>query len=302
MEKLLITGASGFLGLAALNELAACGKYDIYAVTTGRRTVKFPVEVHVVVANLLNREQSRKVICETSPDIMLHLAWELSEPGYLKSDTNLIWLEESLFLLRTFAESGGKYFAFAGSSAEYGHNSGFSEINTSPEVSLYGNCKNSFHNSAIKYCADNNIGYANLRYFPVLGSGMRTNTAVASAIVTFLRSEKFVCKAPYNVWDFVSINDAAKATTEVIAQKYRGTVNIASGIPRIMGEVFTTIAKKMRSEHLLSLDYSNTKSEILTANTEILNNVIGYKCSDNFSDTLDGLIASVRERTANENQ
>ena len=297
MEKLLITGASGFLGFAVTREIAAVGGYDIYAITTGRRPAAFPPGVHAVTADLLDRAQSHRLINETCPELMLHLAWELSGPGYHNSDTNLVWLEESLYMLRSFIESGGKYFAFAGSSSEYGRSGGFSENGGKNAVSLYGQCKNAFHNTASKYTAVNNAGYANLRFFPALGRGANANTAAAAAAAAaFVRGEHFECKAPYNVWDFISAGDAAKAALAVLIKKYNGTVNIGSGIPRAMGNVFAQIAEKMNCSHLLSIDYGNKSSEILVADTCILNNVIGYKCSYDFNDTLDDLIAAIRER------
>ena len=294
MKKMLITGASGFLGMPIVRELAECGEYEIYAVTSGRRYVEFPKGVNTVTANLLEHERSKRLIEEIRPEIVAHLAWELSEPGYLVSSTNLVWLEESLRILRTFVESGGKYFAFAGSSAEYGHFRGFSENEKFIETSIYGHCKNSFHQTAQKLCGAGGIDYVNLRFFPTLGRGMRTNVAAATAAATFAAGKRFICKSPYNIWDFISICDASKAACAVIKKQYSGVVNIGSGIPRAMGDVFKAIAQKMDCSHLFSLDYENNAKEILVANTDILGKVIGYTCSTGFDEMLDDMIAAVR--------
>lgn len=304
MKKILITGASGFLGLPITNELASCGEYEVYALTTGRREIILPAGVIVKKGNLLDRKQSKKIIEEIHPDILLHMAWELDEPRYFESTNNLVWLEESLYILRMFTEAGGKYFAFAGSSAEYERFCGFSESERAFDVSLYGKCKRTFNQIASELCSKTGVNYVNLRFFPTLGKGMRSNVAaVAEAVVAFAKNEPFVCKSPYNIWDFINVSDASKAAYRTIVKQYAGTVNIGSGIPYVMGDVFKSIAQKMDCEYLLSLNTENLSKEILVANTNILTNEIGYVCTRDFSDTLDDMIDTILERRRkNENQ
>lgn len=295
MKKILITGASGFLGLSIVRELAKQRNYEIYAVTSGRQTTEFPKGVINVTANLLDREQSKSVIEKVRPEVMLHLAWELSQADYLNSQNNLVWLEESLYMLRTFISVGGKYFAFSGSSAEYGHFTGFAETGIIVKRSLYGQCKLSFHEMATKVSQEENIKYVNLRFFPILGKGVRKNIAIAKAVIAFAAKEKFICKAPYNIWDFISVYDAARATYEIISQDYTGIVNIAGGKPQMMGEVFKNIAKKMSCEQLVVLEDTNNRSEILVADTEVLNQKIGYHCSVDIDKMLDDTITSLQK-------
>jgi nucleoside-diphosphate-sugar epimerase len=296
MPKMLVTGASGFLGLPIVRELVKQGEYEVYAASSGRRAVDFPDGVIRMDANLLDREQARSVIETVRPDVMLHLAWELSEPNYLNAPSNLDWLEASLFLLRTFLDAGGQYFAFAGSSAEYGHFTGFSEAETPTRMTLYGQSKLAFHQAAAMASRSGNMDYVNLRFFPILGSGVRENIAVARAVAAFSVGEPFVCKAPHNVWDFIAVQDAARAACAVVRRGHTGVVNISGGKPRVMGDVFRAVARKMACEELLTLEENDSRCEILVADTQILIREIGFRCSVGFDEMLDQTIASVRRR------
>jgi len=298
MKKILITGASGFLGLPITKNLADSGEYQVYAVISGLRQIFFPDNVQSIAADLLNREESARIIEDIRPDIMIHLAWDTTAANYMHSESNIVWLEESLYLLRKFAEcKGGGYFMFAGSSAEYNRSQGLSETGDSLPASLYGRCKNNFHNIAVKFCENRNIDYTNLRFFPTLGKEMGANAgAPIAAATSFHEGLPFECKAPYNVWDFIGIDDAAQAACAVIKKRHIGAINIGSGIPRLMSDVFELIAKKMNAEHLLRLNFENTSKEILVANTDILNNSIGYTCAMEFEKMIDEVIAGVRER------
>jgi nucleoside-diphosphate-sugar epimerase len=294
MKKLIFTGASGFLGKPIVELLVGNGDYEVYAVTSGRKTTTFPSAVKTVTANLLDRAETKKLIDEIRPEIMVHFAWDLSDSGYLNSTKNLLWQEESLFLLRTFIEAGGKYFAFAGSCSEYGTFAGFSENELKSNVTLYGRTKNSFHSSAEKLCELSEVGYVNLRIFSTLGKGMKPGLAATTmAVAAFAKGEKFICKAPYNVWDFIGVDDVAKAVFEVIKKNHIGVVNIGSGIPQLVGDVYKAIAEKMNSQHLLTINYENKNCDINVANPHILKNVIGYTCTMNIGDMLDDMIASV---------
>ena len=294
MRKMLITGASGTFGMPIVRELFDKVNYEIYAVTSGRRAVEFPQGVNVVTANLLVRDQSIRLIEEIQPKIMLHLAWKVYEPDYLTSKSNLVWLEDSLFILRKFIESGGEYFAFGGSSTEYGHYGGLSEKEEAPAVSLYGQCKNSFHKTALNLCGSSDVDYINLRFFSALGGGFMAR--VAEAVEAFAAGNAFICNYhPYSVFDYICSEDAARAVCEIILRQYTGVVNIGSGIPRVMHDVFKTVARKMNAENLLFFEHGMHEKEIQVANTYVLNNVIGHEPLADFDEMLDSIIAAAGE-------
>lgn len=296
LNKLLITGASGLIGTAVIKAALRESKWEIYAVSSGRTEVHFAEGVHHIKANLLDHGLREKLIEEVRPDIMLHLAWSLEDSAFKNSYSNILWLEASLHLLRLFHDCDGSYFVFAGSSSEYGTWVCKENSRTEP-TNLYGKCKGAFTNIANAYCEQSNIKFASVRYFPIYGENdVVSKGAIPYAIGRFIKGERVYCKAPNNVWDFVYVGDAAEATVKIINSEYSGIVNVASGRPCIMKDVFSNIAEELNCIQLLEIDESNSFNQMLIADTTILNDVIGFACKTSLSDGLRKTIAWWKER------
>ena len=132
MKKLLITGATGFIGRHLLATAIAMG-YDVYAVTIDESP---PVEKQVnwIHLDLFDYQEVRQKIAAIRPSHLLHFAW-YAEPGkYWTSVENIKWVQASLELLMVFQQSGGKRAVFAGSCAEYDWNYGFCSESVTPLV------------------------------------------------------------------------------------------------------------------------------------------------------------------------
>ena len=276
----MITGASGFIGYAVVEELIRLGKYKVVAVISGRREVTFPENVKVEIANLLEEDQIKRVISDNKPDIICHFAWALEKKGFLDSDKNIEWLEASISILKTFCELGGKHFFFAGSSSEYGKGTrGNSEEEIGAEFTLYGTVKRAFEETMLCYCHNKGIIATAARFFSVYGPrDDRGGSAIPTAIQDFMDGKKVICKSPYNIWDYVYIDDAARATVRLIDKSANGIFNIASGKPVMMFQVFNCIAQRMGCTDLLEMNHANNQSISLLADTKKTESAIDYVC------------------------
>lgn len=291
MKTVLITGASGFLGQAIVKELSASEDWEIYAVTSGRRAVSFPKGVHTVAADLTSESSRKELFQMISPHSMIHLAWNLSKRGFLNSDTNLTWMTASLDLLNLFAR-GGKRFLFAGSSSEYGYNRPICRESDATEPSdLYGLCKLSFERIAAQFCASCGVECSTLRIFPVYGPGEGSTVhAIPAAIDALLRGEQFVCKGPNNIWDYVYVDDVAKAAVSVLESSFCGTVNIASGKGTPMRDAFCAVAAQLGREDLLLFENEHIPGKTLIGDTRVLREKLGF---DEFTPFARGMKATV---------
>src|SRR4051794_12940479 len=100
MKRVLVTGASGFIGRHCLPALSARG-FDVHAIhATG--TPGIESTWHRV--DLIEPVQMRRLLDEVQPTHLLHLAWYVDHGKYWTSTENLRWIEASLSLLRGFVE------------------------------------------------------------------------------------------------------------------------------------------------------------------------------------------------------
>lgn len=293
MEKVFITGAGGFIGKPTIEAALKNPDWEVHALLSRRHASNFPPEMHIHTADLADPCACEYVMRQAAPDILIHLAWATTEDDYADAVSNLMWIENSLRLLRMFFRHGGRRFVFCGSSTEYGRPARQNAENlTAIQRSVYGESKLAFENVCRTYCAKANHEFVSARCFTVYGENdARIFPAIPAAIQAFGKGERFTCKSPRNVWDFIYVDDAAEALVKIAASNYCGVVNVGSGRPHLLENVFTEIAEKMRCPELLSFEAHNSDVSMLVADTTILNETIGYTCRTDISDGLDRTIA-----------
>ena len=298
-KRLLITGASGFIGRAVTAAMAGRSGWEVYALTSGRRKVDMPAGVRVVSADLRQAEQCETLMKQIRPEAMIHLAWNLEGRDFLSIDENLRWLEISLGLLRAFNKygEGERRFVFSGSSAEYGYGQQICrEDGPACPEDLYGTCKLQFTNVAQIFSEIYGISFADARFFSIYGAGERHLLHVIPvAIDAMLRGQPFVCKGPNNVWDYVYIDDAAEAMACVLESGYRGCVNVGYG-PVSMREVTSVIAELTGGKERLSFENEAAPGRTLIADTRLLRETVGFTPKTGIREGLEKTVAWWRQQ------
>lgn len=265
------------LGRAIIEQLAAENKYQIFAVVSGKRPVSFPDGVIVEKANLLDTSEAAMLISQIQPHTMLHLAWGMEDIGFRESATNFLWMEASTALLRAFAENQGRCFLFAGTYSEYDNVSGkLCEMPRYKAMSIYGECKKALSSMMQNYCTRTGIQFIDARYFTIYGENDRHQFgAIPSAIFNLLQDKPMVCKAPNSVQDYIYVQDAARATIALMESAFCGAVNVASGKPHLMRDVFQFIAHELGKEALLSFENEDQCDLLAVGDTKVLQEAIG---------------------------
>lgn len=99
-DKLLITGASGFVGTPVLNKLLSLNKYDIHIITHKNLPENTSnIKQHSI--DLLNELEVTKLLEKEKFTHLIHMAWYLGRKCQ-NSEQNIHWLKASLNLVEQF--------------------------------------------------------------------------------------------------------------------------------------------------------------------------------------------------------
>jgi nucleoside-diphosphate-sugar epimerase len=281
MKRVLVTGASGFIGRHALAPLARRG-FDVHAVSTRAPAADAPA-VAWHQANLLNPPDVARLMDAVRPTHLLHFAWFAVPGQFWTSPENLRWVQASLELLQAFADAGGERFVGAGSCAEYGvSDADCDERHTALEPStLYGTCKHAFHIVVERFAAPRLVA-AWGRIFHLYGPDEHPDRLVPAVIGALLDGQPALCTAGTQVRDFLHVEDVAAAFVNLLDSAVRGPVNIASGAPVSVADVVTTIGRYLDRESLVRLGARAIPAHDpprLTANISRLRDEVGWSPS-----------------------
>lgn len=253
-KKVLVTGASGFIGRHTIPFLIENG-YEVHAVfCTAQSSFKKEPGLFWHRCNLLNADEQKRLFAEVKPTHMLHFAWYAAPGKYWTSPENLRWVQASLDLLMNFVDKGGKRVVLAGTCAEYDWSYGYCSEGVTPirPNSLYGICKNSLHEIS-QFSKQTKISSAWGRIFFLYGPHEHPDRLVSSVIRSILKGEPVQCSHGNQIRDFLHVEDVASGFVTLLESEVQGAVNIASGSPVALKEVIYKIAERLSRHELVQL-------------------------------------------------
>ena len=279
--RVLLTGATGFVGRHAVGPLLARG-FEVHAATRGTAaTPADGVRWHAGV-DLLDPGAGAALVRRVAPTHLLHFAWFVEHGAFWQSPENLRWVGASLDLLRAFAESGGRRAVISGTCAEYEWGGGECDERLTPErpATLYGASKLALTRMADAYGRVAGVSFATGRLFLLYGPHETPRRLVPSVVRALLDGEEARCTHGRQLRDFLHVADAADAFVALLASDVEGPVNIASGAPVRLRDVVTTIAEEIGRPDLVRLGAVTPPAgdpDALTANVARLRDEVGWR-------------------------
>jgi nucleoside-diphosphate-sugar epimerase len=279
MKKILITGASGFIGRNCLRALLRLG-YEVHAVCPDSLEEAYPaVKWHR--ADLLKLEEAKELVAGLKATHLLHFAWYAEPKKYWTSDENFKWVRASTELLKEFYSNGGHRAVMAGTCAEYDWGQGICSENTTPllPTTVYGKCKHSLQGALADFSGKTGLSSAWGRIFFLYGPNEHPARLVSSVIISLLQGKPASCSYGNQIRDFLHVEDVASAFVALLESDVRGAVNIASGRPIALKEVICKIGEKLKQPKLIRLgDIPSPKDEppLLVADVKRLKEEVGW--------------------------
>lgn len=294
MKRVLVTGASGFIGRYSLARLRDMG-FEVHAVSR-RKKSEADAKGFWHQADLLDPSQMAKLIKEVAPNNLLHFAW-FAEPGeYWESGENFRWAKASLDLLEAFRSSGGDRVVMAGTSAEYDWSGdGYcseSETPLNPNTT-YGKCKRDLQRQVEKFCLQEGLSYAWGRIFFLYGPYEHPKRLISYVIQSLIKGEPALCSSGSQARDFLYVEDVASAFIGLLDSEVQGPVNIGSGQAIAVKEVVSKIGEKMNRPDLIrlgELPVSENDPPLILADNRRLTNEVNWRPDYDLDSGLDKCI------------
>jgi nucleoside-diphosphate-sugar epimerase len=221
MKRLLLTGATGYIGTASLAPLKARG-FDIH-------------DPRQHGLDLL-RDDPAPLLESLRPTHLLHLAW-YAEPGkFWTAPENLDWLAASLRLARAFVTAGGSRLVTAGTCAEYdwSHPRLDEALTPLAPSTLYGTAKAALFTTLT---AAHLTSHAHARIFFPYGGTEKPGRLLPDVISAVRAGRRVATTDGAQTRDFLHVDDVGAALAALLDSPVTGAVNIASGTTRPLRQI-----------------------------------------------------------------
>ncbi|MEM2900288.1 MAG: GDP-mannose 4,6-dehydratase [Thermoplasmata archaeon] len=256
MSKVLVTGATGFVGANLARHLLKEG-YDVHifvrATSNLWRIEDIATQMKIYILDLLEKEKVYSVVHEIRPTLIFHLATAGIYGGvhpdeYQAIDTNLVG---TINLINACNDIDYKCFVNTGSSSEYGKKKNpMKEDDICEPNTIYGITKLAATLYAVNVGRKNGKPIVTLRLFSPYGPYDDSRRLISYVISNSLRNKPLSLSNPNSVRDYIFIDDVIEAYMSCIqkADYCKGeTFNIGSGVQRKISEVVEIILQKVGS-------------------------------------------------------
>ena len=255
--KVLVIGASGFIGRHVLKQLVDAG---INTVVVGR-TQPAGYTADFIEADLLQTEGSKDLMQRAGASHLIHLAWYAEHGAYWTSPLNLRWVEATVRLTEAFCIAGGKQMVLAGTCAEYDWSYGYCNETNTPlnPATLYGTAKDATRRLIMAVCAEYQVPCAWGRVFLPYGPGEDSRRLIPAIMDVFDGK-----RVPFGVnatafRDFLHVEDVASGFLSLLQGESTGAFNICSSQPVQIAEVVNLLARSRNADPQLVLSLSTER-------------------------------------------
>ncbi|MBN2446034.1 MAG: NAD(P)-dependent oxidoreductase [Phycisphaerae bacterium] len=240
--RILLTGATGFLGAHLLRHLLSRGHTAAVLLrphTDPWRIADQLPRVHRIDADLANAPAAESALADFAPETLIHLAWA----GVINADRDdlrqLDNVTHTVELLKTANRAGVQHYIALGSQAEYGPaNQRLDETHSTNPTTLYGASKLAACVLTRRLCDQFGLRFAWLRLFSAYGEMDNPAWMIPYLIMRLLKREEPELTAGTQLWDHIYAGDAAAAICAVAEQPAAaGIFNLGSGQARPLREI-----------------------------------------------------------------
>lgn len=254
-RRILVTGATGFVGRQIVRALAAHNSTVVLVVREGKEHL---IETSPCIDKVLS---TRDAFAETpgwwekvcsGVDTVIHAAW-YAEPGYyLQSSKNLDCLLGTLEFARGAVNANVRRFIGVGTCFEYDLSCGMLQITTPLRpVTPYAAAKASAFMTLSQYLPAARVEFGWARLFFLYGEGENERRLAAYIRKQLATGQPAELTSGHQIRDFLDVRIAGHKIVELALGSRQGAVNICSGHPITVRQFAEQIADEYGRRDLL---------------------------------------------------
>ena len=241
--KVLLTGASGYLGRYVLQALQRQG---IRTVSVRHSAAVDTATGETLQADLLSPTGAEELVARAQATHLLHLAWYVEHGQYWRSPRNFEWVQASIRLVDAFCRQGGSHVVAAGTCAEYDWSQeGLMCEGVTPyhPNTPYGVCKDATRRLLQSLSELHGVRFAWGHIFFPCGLDEAPGRLIPSLIRVFRGQMPAFGVNTAAVRGMLPVTDAAQAFVQMLVHpQASGAYNICSGTPTRIEEVVRLLA------------------------------------------------------------
>ncbi|WP_339885427.1 NAD-dependent epimerase/dehydratase family protein [Polaribacter vadi] len=277
-KKVIVVGGNGYLGsflIKALKEQEA----NVFIISRNCEASNSQF-----IVDITNFEETNTIIQKIKPDIVYHLAANISRNRDFSIYENMaaVNVQGTLNLLKSL-EGIDAHFIFTSSSEIYGNNeSPFQENQIPKPVSPYSLSKINAEILIQTYCTNHQKKFTNLRVFNFYGEHMPEEFFIPQMINSLKKEEDFLMTKGEQVRDFLYVSDVVSALI-LSAQNtnaYGETMNVCSGKGTKLSTLAAAVNNSMKTKAKIilgAIPYRDNEVWEMIGDNSKIKNKIGFK-------------------------
>ena len=298
MTRILITGASGFVGSNLIRKLIDENKEVTILIREDSdlwRINDLVSKIQTFKTDLSNYGKLEKIISDIDPDFVYHLGTYGSYPFQTNiqkiTQVNII---NTINLFESLSKCNNlKLIINFGSSSEYGPKStSMNENDEAVPITPYGISKLTQTKFAKFYSKNMNLPIVTLRLFSVFGPFEEPGRLIFDIITAVIKGKTIELSSPFPRRDFVYVSDVIQAIeTAIHAKNIIGEIfNIGTGVMHSVQDVVNNVLEIAKSNNKISWEIKQKRVfDDMTpwvSDTEKTKKILKWEPKYSFSDGL----------------
>jgi nucleoside-diphosphate-sugar epimerase len=253
--RLLITGATGFIGRAFLQK-----KLNKNLMVISRRNKPKKLIIKWIKTDIEQIQKKIKIIKKFNPNILIHLAWE-GIPLLNKKNSLINLRKNKIFFKNLFKFLKFDKIIVSGSCFEYDLKNQKIYESSKLSSSYFAKAKASLYNFLLSQQTKNKYKLIWFRIFYVYGLNQRKDSLIPSLIMNFKKNRDVFLNSPYEKKDFIYISDVIHLFKKALRSNANGIFNLGYGKPYSPLYIANFLKKKINSTSTINfkkkISYNN---------------------------------------------